>query len=185
MVEHELQDIKKIRKKLGLTQSELAKKAGVSQSLIAKIEANTLDPGYTKTKQIFDALENLTQSEELSAKDIMQKKVVTASAAEKIQDIIKNMKKYAISQIPILDHGTPIGLMTESVLLDKLSSGADIAKLHANDIMEECPPIITTTTKISVITHLLHHFPIVLVAEKGALKGLVSKADLIENIGKT
>lgn len=185
MPEHDLQDIRKIRKKLGLTQSELAKKAGVSQSLIAKIEANTLDPGYTKTKQIFEALENLTQSEELSAQDIMRKRVVIANAAEKIQDIIKNMKKHAISQIPILDHTTPIGLITESVLLDKLSSGTDMTKLHARDIMEECPPVITPTTKISVIAHLLHHFPIVLVMEKGALKGLVSKADLIENIGKT
>ena len=185
MPEHELQDIKKIRKKLGLTQSELARKAGVSQSLIAKIEANTLDPGYNKTKQIFDALENLTQKEEITAHEIMQKKVVTANAGEKIQDIIKNMKKHAISQIPILGKNAPVGLITESVLLDKISSGADMAKLHARDIMEECPPVVTLTTKISVIAHLLRHFPIVLVSEKGILKGLVSKADLIESIGKT
>ena len=184
-MEHELQDIKKIRKKLSLTQTELAKKAGVSQSLIAKIEANVLDPGYSKTKQIFDALENLAQDEETTAQEIMQKKVVTASADEKIPDIIKNMKKYAISQIPIIDKNSPVGLMTESVLLDKISSGADITKLRARDIMEECPPVVTPTTKISVIAHLLRHFPIVLVAEKGALKGLVSKADLIENIGRT
>ena len=72
---YELEEIKEIRKKFGLTQSELAKRAGVSQSLIAKIEANMLDPGYSKTKQIFDALENLTQKEELTAQQIMQKKM--------------------------------------------------------------------------------------------------------------
>ena len=184
-MEHELQDIKRIRKKLGLTQSELAKKAGVSQSLIAKIESNLLDPGYNKTKQIFDALENLAQKEETTAQEIMQKKIVTANANEKIQDIIKNMKRYAISQVPIIDRTTPVGLITESILLDKISSGEDMGKLHAHDIMEECPPVVTPTTKLSVIAHLLRHFPVVLVAEKGSLKGLISKADLIENIGKT
>jgi len=35
---YELEEVKKIRKKLGLTQTELANRAGVSQSLIAKIE---------------------------------------------------------------------------------------------------------------------------------------------------
>jgi len=37
---YELEEIKEIRKKFGLTQNELANRAGVSQSLIAKIEDN-------------------------------------------------------------------------------------------------------------------------------------------------
>ncbi|MFQ5647816.1 MAG: helix-turn-helix transcriptional regulator, partial [Candidatus Aenigmatarchaeota archaeon] len=40
----EITEIRKIRKKLGLTQSQLAQEARVSQSLIAKIEAGKLDP---------------------------------------------------------------------------------------------------------------------------------------------
>ncbi len=38
-----LEDIAKRRHQLGLKQSELAKAAGVSQSLIAKLEAGTID----------------------------------------------------------------------------------------------------------------------------------------------
>ena len=54
-----LEDIAKRRRQLGLKQSELAKAAGVSQSLIAKLEAGTIDSSYTKVKTIFDVLERL------------------------------------------------------------------------------------------------------------------------------
>jgi predicted transcriptional regulator len=43
-----LEDIAKRRRQLGMKQSELAKAAGVSQSLIAKLEAGTIDSSYTK-----------------------------------------------------------------------------------------------------------------------------------------
>jgi DNA-binding XRE family transcriptional regulator len=46
-----LQDIAKRRRQLGLKQTELAKAAGVSQSLIAKLEAGTIDSSYTKVKK--------------------------------------------------------------------------------------------------------------------------------------
>lgn len=54
-----VEDIAKKRRQLGLKQAELAKLAGVSQSLIAKLESGTIDSSYTKVKTIFDALERL------------------------------------------------------------------------------------------------------------------------------
>ena len=49
-----LEDIARRRRQLGLKQGELAKAAGVSQSLIAKLEAGSIDSSYTKVKTIFD-----------------------------------------------------------------------------------------------------------------------------------
>src|SRR3989344_796196 len=120
---HELSEIKKIRKKLGLTQTELAKKAGVSQSLIAKIESDQLDPGYSRTKQIFDALEELTANEELCAADVMNKKIITAKTTDTMSEIIKLMKKHGISQLPVLDEEKPVGMITEHGMMDKLHAG--------------------------------------------------------------
>ena len=50
----ELSEIKAKRKHLGLSQSGLSVKTGVSQSLIAKLEAGKISPSYLSAKKIFD-----------------------------------------------------------------------------------------------------------------------------------
>ena len=54
-----LEEISKRRRVLGLSQKQLARLAGVSQSLIAKVEAGKTEPSYLRTKSIFDTLEKL------------------------------------------------------------------------------------------------------------------------------
>jgi len=176
----EISEIKKIRKSLGLTQFDLAKKSGVSQSLIAKIEAGLLDPSYTNVKKIFAALDELSKKDELLAKDIMNKKIISVKPNELVISIIKLMKTKGSSQVPVEEKGKIIGIITEKTLIEKL--GPDISKLKAKDVMDECPPIITPETRLEVISNLLKHFSIVLVAEKGDYKGLISKTDLLEKV---
>jgi transcriptional regulator with XRE-family HTH domain len=48
--------IYELRLKQGLTQTQLADKARVSQSLISKIENNNLDPGFSQVLRIANAL---------------------------------------------------------------------------------------------------------------------------------
>ena len=52
-----VEEIKVIRKNLDLTQEELSRLSGISQSLIARIEAGTVDPSFSKAERIFSALE--------------------------------------------------------------------------------------------------------------------------------
>lgn len=177
---YEISEIKKIRKKLGLTQFDLAKTSGVSQSLIAKIEAGRLDPSYSNIKKIFSALDGLSLKEEKQAKDIMNKKIITVKSNDAVLSVIKLMKKHGISQLPVEDKGKIVGIVTEKSLIDKL--GPDISKLKVKDVMDESPPIIGLETRLEVISNLLKHFSIVLVAEKGNYKGLISKTDLLEKV---
>ncbi|MGP8331846.1 MAG: helix-turn-helix domain-containing protein, partial [Methanosarcinaceae archaeon] len=48
-------DLKQKRTELCLTQSELAKRAGVSQPLIARIESGDVDPRLSTLWKIFEA----------------------------------------------------------------------------------------------------------------------------------
>ncbi|MBT7902421.1 CBS domain-containing protein [Candidatus Woesearchaeota archaeon] len=173
----EIKDIKKIRKQLGITQSQLAKTSGVSQSLIAKIESGKLDPTYSKTQLIFGALKEKSQNEELKAKDIMIKNISTTSPSTKVIDIIKLMKKKNISQIPILKNNRILGVITEKSILEKTIT-QNIALLTAEDCMFPPPPILSEDTSINIVQSLLQHFQIVLIQTNKSY-GLISKVDIL------
>lgn len=178
---YELEEIKKIRKKLGLTQTELANRAGVSQSLIAKIESGRIDPTYTKTKKIFAALSELEKKEEIKAEQLMTSKIISVAPDTTIKEAIAKMKKYEISQMPVIDNYKLVGLVSESTILDALmtSKGKTV-----RDVMQEAPPIVSKTTSIQVISNLLKHYPTVIVSEEGRLVGLITKSDLLGRLYK-
>ena len=179
---YELEEVKKIRKKLGMTQTELANRAGVSQSLIAKIESGRIDPTYTKTRKIFAALSELEKKEEVKAEQLMTSRIIGISSSMPIREAIAKMKKFQISQLPVLDHSKLIGLVSESTILDALlKSKATIVK----EIMQEAPPIVSKTTSIQVVSNLLKHYPIVVVSEEGKLIGLITKSDLLGKLYKS
>jgi len=169
--------IKKIRRQLNLTQHQLAQKIGISQSMIAKLESGKLDPTYSYVKKIEQALETLTSNQEKEAKDIMNRNIVSASPEEKINFIMKLMTKHSISQVPVLEKGNLIGLISESTILQK-ENGTKIAK----DIMEESPPTIDKNTKLHIVKQLLVFYPIIFIKEREKLVGLITKADLIKSL---
>jgi predicted transcriptional regulator len=175
----EISEIKRLRKKLGLTQSELASKSGVSQSLIAKIEAGVLDPAYSKTQKIFSALESLSKQKGQKASEIMQSKIVNIEPEAKIKDAIAKMKKHDISQLPVVKDDNVIGMVSESIKLDSLINKRCST---VSEIMHDAPPIVAETTPIDVVSNLLKFYPMLVVSEKGKVKGVITKSDVINKL---
>ncbi|MBI2125458.1 CBS domain-containing protein [Candidatus Woesearchaeota archaeon] len=172
----EIQNIKKMRQALGLTQHQFAKQASVSQSLIAKIESGRVDPAYSKVKQIEEALHLLSAKKELSLDEIMTKKIITVKPSEKAAEVIKLMNRKNISQIPVVERDNIIGVVSES---SALAHAERLKNSTVAEIMDEAPPIVPQTTSISVVSSLLKHYSLVLVKEKGTLVGIITKADLL------
>jgi predicted transcriptional regulator len=185
---YELKDIKQIRKKAGLTQNQFAKRANVSQSLIAKIEAGRLDPTYSNTKRIFAALDSISEKEQIKAKDIMKRRLITVKPEDSIHGAIKKMRKSGISQMPVIEKHNCIGLITETAIINKMGDVKDMKELNAmkvKDVMKECPPIISKKANKSIISELLRVYQVILVSEKGRLVGLITKADMLGKIYKS
>jgi predicted transcriptional regulator len=177
-----LEDIAKRRKQLGLKQSELAKMAGVSQSLIAKLEAGTIDSSYTKVKKIFDVLERLEFKTKVQTEKIVHNDVLSIQKNQSISEVVKIMKDHGYSQLPVFNGKHSVGSISEKAILHQILSGKDleeISKLPTEDIMEEAFPQIDEDAPLSLITSLLQTYSAVLVSKKGVVIGIITKADLL------
>src|SRR4030066_1337726 len=138
-----LEDIAKRRRQLSLKQSELAKMAGVSQSLIAKLEAGTIDSSYTKVKTIFDVLERLEFKNKVQAEKLLHSEVVSVQKSEPISNVVKLMKERGYSQIPVFDGKQSVGSILEKTILRQILAGKDLAQISAlppEEIREEAFP---------------------------------------------
>jgi len=175
----DISEIKHIRKKLGLTQAELAKQSGVSQSLITKIEAGLLDPSFSNARKIFDALEGLSKKKEMRAEQVMETKIIHAHPDETPLDVVKKMKKHEISQLPVVENDSVVGFVSESIMLGALIENK---KGKIRDIMNDAPPTVSKDSAVSMVSDLLKHYPIVVVVEKGKLKGIITRSDLLRKV---
>lgn len=177
-----MEDIGKKRRQLGLKQSELAKLAGVSQSLIAKLEAGAIDSSYTKVKTIFDVLERLEAKTKIQERKIVPNEIISIQKDEPTQKVVKLMKEHGYSQIPVFDGKQSIGNISEKTILRLILAGKDIdqiVRLPVEDIMEEAFPQVSEDAPLSLISSLLQTYQAVLVAKKGSVVGIITKADLL------
>ena len=175
----DLKDIKRIRRTLGMTQGELASRAGVSQSLVAKVESGLLDPAYSKAQKILNTLDEASRGKEAVAKEVMQKKILSVSVKDKLSKAVRLMKDHQISQTPVLDARKAVGLISESILLEAMMSGN---KSTVGEVMSEVPPIVAPETPLHVVTELLKYYQLVLVETKGKVAGLITRADVLSYV---
>jgi predicted transcriptional regulator len=178
-----LDEVAKKRRMMGLTQQKLARRAGVSQSLIAKLESQKIDPSYTKVKAIFDALERMQTEIEVSAEEVLQKKVIGIQKNDQVSKAVQTMAEYGYSQLPVFDGEHAVGSISEKTILGKVSAGKDlsqVSKLSVGEVMEEAFPQVGEDAPLPLISSLLQVYPAVLILAKGKVVGIITKADLLK-----
>ncbi|MEM4310792.1 MAG: CBS domain-containing protein [Nitrososphaerales archaeon] len=183
-----LEEIKKKRLRLGLTQRKLARTLGISQSIIAKIEAGNVSPSYSITKKLFDYLEGLEVSKVGRARDVMSKEPLFILSHSKVKDAVNLMLKYGFSQLPVKDDkGFVVGSLLEKSITRKLLSLQEPSKLfekRVEEIMDEPFPMVGESTPLSLVANLLQYFQAVLVVNNGKVKGIITNSDIITSITK-
>jgi len=177
-----LEDIAKKRRILGLKQAELAKLAGVSQSLVAKLESGKIDSSYTKVKTIFDVLDRLENKTKIQEQKVAPNEVIGIQKNEPVSRVVQLMKEHGYSQIPVFEGKHSVGSISEKTILRQILAGKDLAqisRLTVEEIMEEAFPQVSEDAPLSLISSLLQTYSAVLVARKGTTVGIITKADLL------
>ncbi len=178
-----LEEIARKRRLLGLKQAELAKLAGVSQSLIAKLESGKIDSSYRKVKGIFDAIERLEVKNEIIAGKLLHSKIVGVQKSDPVSKAVQLMKSHGYSQLPVFDGKQPVGNISEKTILRQILAGKDLAhinKLPTEEIMEESFPQVSEDTPSELLSSLLQVYSAVLVSKKGTVVGIITRADLLK-----
>ncbi|MFA5398468.1 MAG: CBS domain-containing protein [Methanogenium sp.] len=173
-------EIRGKRIKAGLTQSDVAERAGFSQSMIARIEAGTVDPRASTLRRII-AILNESETSQTTAGDIMTMPVISISPEESIEHTVDVMEQYGISQVPVIKNGVPIGCVSESAIIGAMENRTiqRSMKNAVTEIMEEGFPTVPPSEKIDAIVHSLQNHHAVLVMDKGKVVGVITKHDCI------
>ncbi|MFX1295048.1 MAG: CBS domain-containing protein [Promethearchaeota archaeon] len=178
------EDLKRYRKMIGLTQQELAERASVSQSLIARIETGTVDPRISTVRKILRVISN-TQQKELKAIDVAVKEIITVQETELVSTASKLMFIKGFSQIPVCNaKGSVIGSLKEKTITKNLiEKGIEILSKPISEIMnkDDALPMLPISSSLRSVEDLLvhHGHSAVLLMDEGEVVGILTKADVI------
>ncbi|MDG6988617.1 MAG: CBS domain-containing protein [Nitrososphaerota archaeon] len=182
----EPKQLKKVRNQLGYTQVRLAREAGVSQSIIAKIEAGSVDPTYSTLAALSRALNSVTQARVRKAGEVMSSPVVGVQEDARLRECAALMKREGFSQVPVFSGERIVGTITDSHVMDLLAAAQDPKKVLDEKVKDHVQPafaVVGKDTPVDALFSLFKYLPAVLVESGEKVQGIVTKIDLMAAAG--
>jgi len=176
--------LKRIRMQLVYTQASLATAAGVSQSIVAKVEAGTVDPTFKTLRAISAALSSRIVATGKKASDIMSSPVIGLESDATLAKCVSVMKRNAFSQMPVFAKGRMVGTITEGRILSILASSNDPAGVLKQPVRDHVQPVFAVVgkdTPVEALYSLIGYLPAVLVVSEEEVLGIITKIDMLSS----
>ncbi len=167
--------IKELRESSGLSQTELARLANISQAHVAKIETEKVNPRLSTVNSILTVLQN--KKKVTVCGDIMSKSIIPLRPTDSAKKAVSLMHNFDISQIPVMDRGRVIGSINENTIIRHM--GKNPAHIKIKEIMDAPFPIVSESDSVSILPELLNFRQGVLVAKEGKITGIITKFNLL------
>lgn len=121
--------------------------------------------------------------------DIINKKsklnqLILINKNEKISKALELMKKYDISQLPVIEENKSIGTIKENETLNKILEDLNLINEDVSKLMSETLPEVESLDEVSnLINKFNKNNPAILVKENDKYIGIITKMDLISFLG--
>ncbi len=182
----QLSELRRRRLALGIPLKELARAVGRSDATLSRVERGQIRPSYELVQKILaylDAHEGAA-TRPLRAADVMNPDIVTVEAGADLARAAQLLERGGFSQLPVVDDGRVTGSLTEAGVLRALAR-AEGRRSRVREIQEVAYPQVDESFPADLLTGLLGRYPAVLVAHRGELKGIITRADLIRGLRGT
>ncbi len=174
--------LKRIRQQAGLTQAGLARAAGVSQSIVAKVEAGAVDPTFGTVQALSRALgANITRAGKKAA-DVMTSPVIGVQVDTTLAKCVKMMKDKSISQMPVFSGQRLVGTVTEAQVMSLVLAAPDEKQAMQQRVGDHVLPVFAAVgrdTPVEALYSLFRYMPAVLVVAEEKIEGIITKIDLL------
>lgn len=176
-------EIRRRRVALGISLGELARAVDRSDATLSRIERGQIRPSYELVQRILSYLETQEglSAPRLTVGELMHRPLVTVESGVTLATAAQRMESGAYSQLPVVDDGRVVGSLSESALLRALAP-TSAHRLRVREVLEPAYPVLDERFPADLLPPLLGRYPAVLVARRGELQGIVTKADLIRGL---
>ncbi|HEY3248603.1 MAG TPA: cystathionine beta-synthase [bacterium] len=113
-----------------------------------------------------------------------QTSLVTAARTDPVIDVIAKMKEYDVSQLPVLDGGRLMGMISEVDLLNYLLEGSHRASDPIEPIVDPVPPVVAPDTPLDALADVFVSANAAVIVDHGKVVGIVTKIDMIDHLAK-
>jgi len=108
--------------------------------------------------------------------------LITAKPGDGVKTIIQIMKKHGISQLPVLDGGKLIGIISEGDLVDALLKDPENLERPISGLVDQNYVVVPPETPVARLASIFSEGKVALIEEGGVVRGLVTKIDFIDHM---
>ena len=135
--------------------------------------------GFVESSWETDSLRNVVRT-------LPPQTLITADSAQTVAETVRAMKSHGISQVPVVDEGRLVGLVSESDLLAKLVEGHADLETRVAEVMLRDIETVSEDEDARVLTRLFGRNRIALVVDaEDRLQRVITKMDLVEHLTAT
>ena len=107
--------------------------------------------------------------------------VVSVTPSDTVADAVELLRRYGISQTPVMEHGHTVGSLTEDLLLRRLASGESLSSITVGEVQgPPFPELEADASAREAYTLFGSGQSAVAIMNNTMLEGIVTKSDLLE-----